>query len=620
MYIYDENDQRIVEERAAQFRGQVKRRLTGELTEEEFRPLRLQNGLYLQLHAYMLRVAVPYGLLSSDQLRMLSHIATKYDRGYGAAQFRGQVKRRLTGELTEEEFRPLRLQNGLYLQLHAYMLRVAVPYGLLSSDQLRMLSHIATKYDRGYGHMTTRQNIQFNWPKLQDVPNILDDLATVQMHAIQTSGNCIRNISADQFAGVARDEIVDPRPYAEIMRQWSTFHPEFAYLPRKFKFAFTGATEDRAAIQFHDIGYQAVKNDQGEIGFMIYVGGGMGRTPMIGKLINEFVPEKDLLIYTEAIMRVYNQFGRRDNKYKARIKILVHELKVEEFTRRVDEEFSALGQEGGVSLDQAEIDRVSAYFSDPAYLDLFDSSELLEQQLLDNRDFSFWHKQNVLGHKKPGYAIVNLSLKKPGVPPGDITDTQMLAVADLSDQYSFGEIRSTHEQNLVFADVRKDDLFALWQALKDLGFADPNIGTLQDMICCPGLDFCTLANARSIPIADKITSRFDDMDYLYDLGELKLKMSGCINACGHHHVGHIGILGVNKRGVELYQITLGGSADNEASIGKIIGPGFDQDEIIPALNNLLTTFVDLREEGEEFLATYRRVGMAPFKEKLYANN
>lgn len=537
-----------------------------------------------------------------------------------AAQFRGQVKRRLTGELTEEEFRPLRLQNGLYLQLHAYMLRVAVPYGLMSSDQLRMLSHIATKYDRGYGHMTTRQNIQFNWPKLEDVASILDDLATVQMHAIQTSGNCIRNISSDQFAGVARDEVVDPRPYAEIMRQWSTFHPEFAYLPRKFKFAFTGATKDRAAIQFHDIGYQAVKNDQGEIGFMIYVGGGMGRTPMIGKIINDFVPEKDLLIYTEAIMRVYNQFGRRDNKYKARIKILVHELKVEEFTRRVDEEFAALWQEGAVPLGQAEIDRVSAYFTDPAYVNLFESSETLDQHLLDNRDFSFWHKQNVVGHKKAGYAIVNLSLKKPGVPPGDITDTQMLAVADLADQYSFGEIRTTHEQNLVFADVWMDDLFDLWQALKSLGFADPNIGTLQDMICCPGLDFCALASARSIPIADKITSRFDDMDYLYDLGELKLKMSGCINACGHHHVGHIGILGVNKRGVELYQITLGGSADNEASIGKIIGPGFDQDEIIPALDNLLNTFVELREEGEEFLATYRRVGMAPFKEKLYANH
>ncbi|VAX06137.1 Sulfite reductase [NADPH] hemoprotein beta-component [hydrothermal vent metagenome] len=535
-------------------------------------------------------------------------------------QFRGQVKRRLSGELKEDEFRILRLQNGLYLQIHAYMLRVAVPYGLLSSRQLRMLAHIATKYDRGYGHMTTRQNIQFNWPKLEDVPNILDDLASVQMHAIQTSGNCIRNISADQFAGVAEDEIIDPRPYAEIMRQWSTFHPEFAYLPRKFKFAFTGAVQDRAAIQFHDIGYRAVKNNAGEVGFKIYVGGGMGRTPMIAKLVNEFVPEKDLLVYTEAIMRVYNQFGRRDNKYKARIKILVHELKLPKFTELVETEFAALKQEGAIPLDAAEIERVTAHFTDPAYLDLPDESEVFNQYLQDDKDFSLWVKQNILAHKKSGYAIVNLSLKMPGVPPGDITDEQMLSVADVADDYSFGEIRSTHEQNLVFADVRKDNLYQVWQALKDVGFAEPNIGTLQDMICCPGLDFCTLANARSIPIADKITTCFDDMDYLYDLGELKLKMSGCINACGHHHVGHIGILGVNKKGQELYQITLGGSAGDDASIGKIIGPGFDQDEIIPALKNILSTYTRLREEGEGFLATYRRLGMSPFKEQLYANN
>ncbi len=535
-------------------------------------------------------------------------------------QFRGQVKRRLAGELKEDEFRILRLQNGLYLQIQAYMLRVAVPYGLLSSRQLRMLAHIATKYDRGYGHMTTRQNIQFNWPKLEDVPDILDDLASVQMHAIQTSGNCIRNISADQFAGVAADEVVDPRPYAEIMRQWSTFHPEFAYLPRKFKFAFTGAAQDRAAILFHDIGYRAVKNNAGEVGFKIYVGGGMGRTPMIGKLVNNFVPEKDLLVYTEAIMRVYNQFGRRDNKYKARIKILVHELKLPKFIELVETEFAALRQEGAVPLDAAEIDRVTAHFTDPDYVDLPDKSEAFNQHLQDDKDFSLWVKQNILAHKKPGYAIVNLSLKKPGVPPGDITDEQMLSVADMADDYSFGEIRSTHEQNLVFADVRKDDLYQLWQALKDIGFAEPNIGTLQDMICCPGLDFCTLANARSIPIADKITTCFDDMDYLYDLGELKLKMSGCINACGHHHVGHIGILGVNKKGQELYQITLGGSAGDDASIGKIIGPGFDQDEIIPALKNILSTYTRLREEGEGFLAAYRRLGMSPFKEQLYANN
>ncbi len=530
-----------------------------------------------------------------------------------AAQFRGQVARRLTGELKEEEFRPLRLQNGLYLQLHAYMLRVAVPYGLLSSRQFRMLSHIATKYDRGYGHMTTRQNIQFNWPKLEDVPDILDDLASVQMHAIQTSGNCIRNISADHYAGVAGDEVVDPRPYAEIMRQWSTFHPEFAYLPRKFKFAFTGAEQDRAAIKFHDIGYRAVRNSAGDIGFMIYVGGGMGRTPMIARLVNEFVPEADLLIYTEAIMRVYNRFGRRDNKYKARIKILVHELKLPEFTRLVEEEFTALGQEGAVPLDRAEIDRVSAHFIDPEYADLPEDSKILNRHLAENRDFSLWYKQNVMDHKKPGYAIVNLPLKKPAVAPGDITDQQMLTIADLAEQYSFGEIRATHEQNLVLADVRKDDLSDLWQKLKDGGFAEPNIGTLQDMICCPGLDFCTLANARSLTIADKITSRFDDMDYLYDLGELKLKMSGCINACGHHHVGHIGILGVNKKGVEYYQITLGGDATDDAAIGRILGRAFPEDEIVPALEGILKIYIDLRDQGENFIDTYRRVGAEPFK-------
>jgi len=530
-----------------------------------------------------------------------------------AAQFRGQVQRRLAGELKEEEFRLLRLQNGLYLQLHAYMMRIAVPYGLFSSRQFRMLAHIARKYDRGYGHITTRQNIQFNWPKLEDVPDILDDLATVQMHAIQTSGNCIRNISADQFAGVAADEGVDPRPYAEIMRQWSTFHPEFAYLPRKFKFAFSGAKADRAAIKFHDIGYRALKNAAGEVGFAIYVGGGMGRTPMIAKLINEFVPQQDLLVYSEAVLRVYNRFGRRDNKYKARIKILVHELKVAEFTRLVDEEFTALLRDGAVPLDQAEIDRVSACFVDPDYLELADESDGLNRHLQDNRAFSFWYKQNVLPHKKPGYAIVNLSLKQPGVPPGDITDVQMLMVADLADQYSFGEIRSSHEQNLVFADVCKDGLFDLWQSLTELGFGEPNIGTLQDMICCPGLDFCTLANARSLPVAAEITRRFNDMDFLYDLGELKLKMSGCINACGHHHVGHIGILGVNKKGVEFYQITLGGDATDEAAIGKILGRAFPEDEIVPAIELILKIYIDIRQPGERFVDTCRRVGLGPFK-------
>ncbi|WP_138380304.1 nitrite/sulfite reductase [Luteithermobacter gelatinilyticus] len=536
------------------------------------------------------------------------------------AQFRGQVARRLSGELTEEEFRPLRLQNGLYLQLHAYMLRVAIPYGLLSSRQLRMLAHVARKYDKGYGHFTTRQNIQYNWPKLEDVPDILADLATVQMHAIQTSGNCIRNISADQYAGVAGDEVVDPRPYAEIMRQWSTFHPEFVHLPRKFKMAFTGAKTDRAAILFHDIGYRATKNDAGEIGFEVYVGGGMGRTPMVGKLINAFVPEKDLLTYTEAIMRVYNRYGRRDNMFKARIKILVHELKLEEFTRRVEEEWHNILEEGGVELDQAEIDRVKAHFTEPEYETLPAKSAVVEQLLLDNRDFSWWYKQNVVAHKKPGYAIVIVSLKKPGVPPGDATDKQMEAVADLADQYSFGEIRTTHDQNLVLADVKQDDLPELWENLKALGFATPNIGTLQDMICCPGLDYCSLANARSIPIAERISQHFDDMDYLYDLGQLKLKMSGCINACGHHHVGHIGILGVDKKGTEYYQITLGGSESDDASIGKIMGPAFGEEEIVPAIDRLLKTYVALREEGERFLDTYRRVGMAPFKEAVYADH
>lgn len=532
-------------------------------------------------------------------------------------QFRGQVTRRLAGKISEAEFRPLRLQNGLYLQLHAYMLRVAVPYGLLSSTQLRMLGDIATKYDRGYGHFTTRQNLQYNWPELEDVPEILADLATVEMHAIQTSGNCIRNISADQYAGVAKDEVVDPRPYAEIMRQWSTFHPEFAHLPRKFKMAFTGATEDRAAIKFHDIGYRVVKNDAGEVGFQVYVGGGMGRTPMIGKLLRDFVGEPDLLTYTEAIMRVYNQYGRRDNKYKARIKILVHELKLEEFSRRVEEEWQNIVKDGGVVLDQSEIDRVSAFFIAPDYEELPQSGVTYEQSLAQDKDFSCWVKYNVLDHKIPGYATVVISLKKPGVPPGDVTDSEMHSIADLADEYSFGELRTTHEQNLVLADVKKDDLVALWQKLDALGFAIPNIGSLQDMICCPGLDFCALANARSLPLADDITRHFDDMDYLYDLGELKLKISGCINACGHHHVGHIGILGVNKKGVEYYQVTLGGDATDDAAIGRIVGRAFSEAEIIPALDHLLKIYVDIREEGERFLDTYRRVGIDPFKE-IYA--
>jgi sulfite reductase (NADPH) hemoprotein beta-component len=450
------------------------------------------------------------------------------------------------------------------------------------------------------------------------VPDILADLASVEMHAIQTSGNCIRNISADQYAGVVADETLDPRPYCEIMRQWSSFHPEFSYLPRKFKMAFTGAVTDRAAIQFHDIGYRIVKNVKGETGFAVYVGGGMGRTPMIAKLINPFLAHQDLLTYTEAIMRVYNQFGRRDNIYKARIKILVHELGVEEFTRLVAEEWAQI-KDSPQLLDKAELERVRAFFTPPAYETLPAVCAALEAALSGNKDFSLWYKQNVTTHKIPGYAIVNLSLKKPGLPPGDATSAQMRAVADLSDRYSFGQIRVTHEQNLVLADVRKSDLFALWQKLAVQGFSTPNIGTLQDIICCPGLDYCDLANARSIPVAQEIAQHFDNLDYLYDLGELKLKMSGCINACGHHHVGHIGILGVDKKGEEFYQITLGGAAGDDASIGKIMGPAFARDGIVQALERVLSVYLERREAGERFLDTYRRIGDQPFKERVYAH-
>jgi len=533
------------------------------------------------------------------------------------AQFRGQVERRLKGEITEEEFRPLRLMNGLYLQLHAYMLRVAIPYGLLSTTQLRTLADIADEFDRGYGHFTTRQNIQYNWIKLVDMPAILDRLASVEMHAIQTSGNCIRNISADQYAGVVADEIEDPRPYAEIMRQWSTFHPEFSFLPRKFKMAFTGATNDRAAVAFHDIGYRIVRNDDGEVGFKVYVGGGMGRTPMIGKVVRDFLPKRDLLSYTEAIMRVYNEFGRRDHLFKSRIKILVHELGLEEFTRRVEEEF-AFTRESQLALPDEEIERVKAFFAPPPYDDV-DETEF-DRQIAGNRDFATWVKFNVVDHKVPGYRIVNVSVKKPGTPPGDLTSEQMRAVADLADEFSFGEVRTTHEQNLVLADVRADRLFALWQALDKLGLAVPNIGTLQDMICCPGLDYCSLANARSIPVAEEIAQHFDRLDFLYDLGELKLKISGCINACGHHHVGHIGILGVDKKGEEFYQITLGGSADDDASIGTIIGPAFPRDGIVAAVDRVIQVYLDNREGDERFLDTVRRIGIKPFKERVYATN
>ncbi len=533
------------------------------------------------------------------------------------AQFRDQVSRRMEGSLTEDEFRPLRLMNGLYLQRHAYMLRVAIPYGLLSSKQLHKLAHIARTYDKDYGHITTRQNIQYNWPRLLEVPDLLDELADVEMHAIQTSGNCIRNISADHFAGIAADELEDPRPYCEILRQWSTFHPEFSYLPRKFKIALTGASNDRAAVRFHDIGFRIVENDAGERGFEVIVGGGLGRTPLIGAVIREFLPKEHLLSYSEAILRVYNLHGRRDNKYKARIKILVKSLGPEVFAQKVEEEWEQI-KDTALLLTQEEIDRVKAYFTPPERNpDAAQSDDIVEKARQENPRFARWFKRNVHAHKAPGYHAVTLSLKAPGVPPGDITADQMDLVADLAESYSLSRIVTTHEQNLVFTDVESKDLVTLFEALDEAKLATPNVGTLADMICCPGLDFCALANSGSIGLAAQIYERFDDLDYLYDLGDLKLKMSGCINSCGHHHVGHIGLLGIDKRGKEFYQLLLGGSAEDDASIGKWLGPAIAQDDVVEALENVLTTFVELREEGERLLDTYRRVGPQPFKERVY---
>jgi sulfite reductase (NADPH) hemoprotein beta-component len=532
-------------------------------------------------------------------------------------QFRGQVKRRLSGELTEDQFRPLRLQNGLYLQRHAYMLRVAVPYGLLSSEQMRMLGHIAREYDRGYGHFTTRQNIQYNWPDLDRVPDLLADLASVEMHAIQTSGNCIRNITADHLAGIAPDEVEDPRPICEIMRQWSTFHPEFAHLPRKFKIAITGATNDRAAVAYHDIGIRILRNDAGELGAQIIVGGGLGRTPVIGEVIQPWIEKRHLLSYCEAILRVYNLHGDRENKYKARIKILVKSLGIEEFRRQVDAEWEHI-RDSSLALEQSEIDRVSSYFVPPVYAEV-PSTAAAETALHAEADSDFrrWLKHNTLQHRVQGYRVVFVSLKSAARPPGDVTDTQMEAIADLADQYSLSRIRSTHDQNLVLSDVREDQLLHLWQALTALDLATANIGTLTDLICCPGLDFCALANAGSIGVAKQIADRFNDLDYLYDLGEIRLKMSGCINACGHHHIGHIGILGINKAGEEYYQIMLGGSAADDASLGKWIGPAIAQSEVANALERMLKAFADVREGEERFLDTYRRVGATPFKEAVY---
>jgi sulfite reductase (NADPH) hemoprotein beta-component len=533
------------------------------------------------------------------------------------AQYRDQVRRRLADELTEEEFLPLRLQNGLYMQRHAYMLRVAVPYGMLSSTQLRKFAHIARKYDRGYGHFTTRQNIQYNWINLEDTPEILEELASVEMHAIQTSGNCMRNITSDEFAGVAFDEIIDPRPYAEILRQWTTFHPEFAYLPRKFKIAINGSLEDRAAIAVHDIGLTVVHNEQGEVGFKVMVGGGMGRTPILGSVIRDFLPWQHVMTYLEAILRIYNQHGRRDNKYKARIKILVKAIGADVFAKQVEAEWADL-KDGPATLTEAEFKRVASFFGAPEYLALPALDAEFEQHKLENKAFANWVRRNVKPHKVAGYASVVLSLKKPGVPPGDATADQMDFVADLADRYSFAELRVTHEQNLVLSDVPQSSLFAFWQEAKAHGLATPNIGLLTDMICCPGGDFCSLANAKSIPIALDITDRFAELDYLHDIGELELNISGCINACGHHHVGNIGILGVDKDGSEFYQVSIGGAQGNNSAIGKIIGPSFSAGQMPDVIERIVAVYLRDRIENERFIDTAQRLGITPFKEYVYA--
>lgn len=531
-------------------------------------------------------------------------------------QFRDQTKRRLTGELTEEQYRPLRLMNGLYLQLHAYMLRVAVPYGVLNPDQMRKLAHIARRYDRGYGHFTTRQNIQYNWPDLEDVPDILSELASVGMHAIQTSGNCIRNVTADQFAAAADDEIEDPRVWCEVIRQWSSLHPEFAFLPRKFKIAVTGSPHDRAATWFHDIGLVMRKNDAGEIGFEVLVGGGQGRTPMIAKTVRDFLPKQYLLSYLEAILRVYNMEGRRDNKFKARIKILVHETGIDKIRELVEAEWEQI-KTTDLDLPAGELARIQAYFEPPVFEDLNDFEGLAAERLQDLR-FDQWVGTNIRRHQKPGYAIASISLKPEGGIPGDATAEQMDVVADLAERYSIGEVRVTHEQNLVLPHVKQSDLKAVYSILQKNGMGTPNLSLVSDIICCPGLDYCNLANARSIPLAQQISIHFGDLKRQLDIGELKLKISGCINACGHHHVGHIGILGVDRKGEEYYQITLGGSADESASIGKIVGPAFCKDTVIAAINTVVQTYLDLRDGSERFLDTYRRIGIKPFKERLYA--
>ena len=534
-------------------------------------------------------------------------------------QFRDQVNRRLSGELAEDAFKPLRLMNGVYLQLHAYMLRVAIPYGTLNARQMRMLAHVARRYDRGYGHFTTRQNIQFNWPKLSDTPDILDELATVEMHALQTSGNCIRNVTADHFAGAAADEVADPRPYAEILRQWSSVHPEFSFLPRKFKIAVTGAPRDRAAIQVHDIGLHLKRNEKGELGFSVYVGGGQGRTPLIARKIRDFLPEEDLLTYTTAIVRVYNLFGRRDNKYKARIKILVHEIGVEEMTRQVEEEFSHLkGSE--LTLPEADIEAITRYFALPALPDRPEGWAQLAGWKKQDAGFARWVDQNVEPHKHPDYAMVTVSLKPIGGIPGDANHEQMDAIADIAEEYAFDEIRISHEQNVILPHVARADLEPVYRALVAQNLATANAGLITDIIACPGLDYCALANARSIPVAQEISTRFGSPERQAEIGELKIKISGCINACGHHHVGHIGLLGVEKKGAELYQITLGGSGDENTSIGEIIGRGFEPDKVTDAVETIVDTYLGLRLGREEtFLEAYRRVGPQPFKDALYGS-
>ena len=533
------------------------------------------------------------------------------------AQYRGQIARNLAGSLSDDELRPLRLQNGLYIQRHGPMLRIAIPYGLLSAAQLRKLADISRRYDRSVGHFTTRQNMQLNWPKFEETPEILGELATVEMHAVQTSGNCIRNITSDKFAGVAPDELTDPRPWCEVLRQWSTFHPEFAYLPRKFKIAVNAAAEDRAVIRAHDVGLELVKNEAGEIGAKVFVGGGLGRTPVIGKIVRDFLPRRHLLTYLDAVLRVYNRYGRRDNIYKARIKILVNALGVEEFARQVEEEWSFI-KDGPATLTDEEFNRIARHFVPPAYESLPADDSAFTEAVANNKAFAAWVKRSVHAHKIPGYAAVTLSLKAPGKAPGDITDAQMEAVADLADRFSFGELRVTHEQNVVLADVRQRDLLEVWTQARANELATPNIGLLTDMICCPGGDLCSLANARSVPIALAAHEKFDDLDYLHDLGEISLNISGCMNSCGHHHVANIGVLGVDKNNEEWYQITVGGQQGNATAIGKVIGPSFSAEEVPDVIEALVNVYVENRTDSERFIDTFLRLGIEPFKDRAYA--